>query len=1311
MDPAPYTPYLGGASAAAANEDEEAEEEAEEAEAELADYEDEDLLRHLGFANDAEVSDPELLAALEQHRRDAEDAGQDDLAHFYRLVHARFFPSSSSNGSGGEDAAEGEAADEEDENEAAALHAHKRARLVLQEPLEDAAAAAAAKTTRGVATSVIEVPYQRGAVNPLERKTYTRIVQLDSQNRDANQLNSTSYLFDLGEKLQNVVKLSLYAISIPYHWYTVGNAYGSNFFYLVATAPGINGGGGGAGAAQNIQVQVPPGNYASAEELVGAVQKALLALPSKYPAVTFHNSTTISRDPNTNRATLSFDLQNTFEDPFWVAQVNPAPEYYGAPPFAFPTDTDVVRAATLSAYLGFNRPRYNLSCAYSRPLVVPVAGSAALLDRQVTITSTNQRVTIVHYTNAVAASASASSAASADGTGVPTFYDYDPEEEEQPPTATPSTLLGAPIVLTVPVGTYTLRALLVALNGLMAAEPRLDMAPAYQHGHPAAGAAFGAVDTAATTPANEAALPQLPLAGTYLDVERLQDRSLVNTGFDNNELQPRFQHQFYDYARFVWSVRLRRSAANPPTPRAKLAIVLPSAEDDADHVWWGGSSSTTGFNFGAQVLELQTTLAETPLQASNFQVAAGTFFQYKLNTDRVSTLTLPPAALKSHEVARTEEAGYTLAEYLSALNAALGALTLAAAPKYFAPATTVASLSPTGLFQLTTGYARAFGSSHFTFSCAGCLFGRRTSEDVNNTKLGIDDPQSPLTDDAIQLTGSFSSGGSYPVPTNAVLFRLGLSDAGRAAGFVETTTIDNTTTAFPLDVKFVHAQTSTGDPKTFYFLGELLTQLQISLAQFQDADGARLLSDCELAFNASSGTVEVTFTLVIAKRLTEADLVLELYEGVDDDGEPALAAASGGSLSFLRDNLKLGNHTYTLADASQGSAAAGGAFRRILGTEGLQSDVLTLAEDTPWTCFAADDADPANRAAPGSDAALAGAAPVSIVVPAGVYTRQLLFSTMNAQFAATPELAGTALQTTAPNALGDVFCQVRWSVHRAFGPEDYQLLFYSPELFQRCVASSSAHYLTANVVPTQTLGWTLGFHTLTNYVLAADRQVPPPADAPLGTLSTYAGTTSAFQVTRDASGRARAALTGNATVNVNPYATLYLTLDDFSQNRANDTVVSIGARDTQYSLAAGGTRRVSQCDAATNEPFIAGTSAAHMQTLTRAVVYANAVVLDAFDADKVRQKNSTASSAAFVPTDTLAVLPLKLGSTQFGQTFTENAGSLAVMNRQYTGPVKFARGRIQLLTDRGVPLDLNGQNWSVTLLCEVLATPAALGTA
>jgi hypothetical protein len=70
---------------------------------------------------------------------------------------------------------------------------------------------------------------------------------------------------------------------------------------------------------------------------------------------------------------------------------------------------------------------------------------------------------------------------------------------------------------------------------------------------------------------------------------------------------------------------------------------------------------------------------------------------------------------------------------------------------------------------------------------------------------------------------------------------------------------------------------------------------------------------------------------------------------------------------------------------------------------------------------------------------------------------------------------------------------------------------------------------------------------------------------------------------------------------------------------------------------------------------------------------------------------------------------MKLSGLKNGDTFVEYGGTLQNQERIYFGPVNIHRMTVRLLGDRGNVVDLNGANWSFSLICEQLYKPQING--
>lgn len=103
------------------------------------------------------------------------------------------------------------------------------------------------------------------------------------------------------------------------------------------------------------------------------------------------------------------------------------------------------------------------------------------------------------------------------------------------------------------------------------------------------------------------------------------------------------------------------------------------------------------------------------------------------------------------------------------------------------------------------------------------------------------------------------------------------------------------------------------------------------------------------------------------------------------------------------------------------------------------------------------------------------------------------------------------------------------------------------------------------------------------------------------------------------------------------------------------------------------------------------------RTLTQAQIYTlNEITNNNNNLTKYLSKAPTSS-------DILAILPIKTSNNiQTGSLFVDFSGSLQDSIRTYFGPVNIERMCIKLLDDKGNVLNLNGNDWCVSLVCECL---------
>ncbi len=101
------------------------------------------------------------------------------------------------------------------------------------------------------------------------------------------------------------------------------------------------------------------------------------------------------------------------------------------------------------------------------------------------------------------------------------------------------------------------------------------------------------------------------------------------------------------------------------------------------------------------------------------------------------------------------------------------------------------------------------------------------------------------------------------------------------------------------------------------------------------------------------------------------------------------------------------------------------------------------------------------------------------------------------------------------------------------------------------------------------------------------------------------------------------------------------------------------------------------------------------RTLTNAQIYTINEII------KNKSKNTSNKGKATTNSDTFAILYIKYPLTSSGIA-VDFSGQLQDNRRNYFGPVDIDRLRIRLVDDRGYIVNLNGSEWSCSIICETL---------
>ncbi len=205
------------------------------------------------------------------------------------------------------------------------------------------------------------------------------------------------------------------------------------------------------------------------------------------------------------------------------------------------------------------------------------------------------------------------------------------------------------------------------------------------------------------------------------------------------------------------------------------------------------------------------------------------------------------------------------------------------------------------------------------------------------------------------------------------------------------------------------------------------------------------------------------------------------------------------------------------------------------------------------------------------------------------------------------------------------------------------------------------------------LGWNLGFRStnIAGVELAIAYDLEPLAMSPLNSIKASV-----------------------PYCNIGPNYFL-LVVDDFNQNHLNQGLVNIDDTDTTLNpptyVNADINYSCFNTDEGFDSPYPVYIPNAPTR-LTQAQLYsANQIAENRRNTTNIRTPGPTT-------TDVLAVIPLKVGGLSFGDKYIEFGSSLLQNERVYFGPVNISRMRVTLRDDKGNVVNLNGADWSFSLI-------------
>jgi hypothetical protein len=1169
--------------------------------------------------------------------------------------------------------------------------------------------------------------YANGKLNPLLQQTIKRIISIDSQYRDDKRTLSTEFTFNLSDPLKDVVSLKLYSVQIPYTWYTINNNFGSNFFVLKGDVDGINNGN------HDYQIDIAAGNY-SPQSLTDTINEGITLAKKTYPDVSFGN-TVLSYNSNTSLITTTIDLQK---------QYNETSYYLHFPNTWSGVEDDTVRLSTIPGFFGFTQETYeifHLESERTLPLSTDVANESA----RFALSRFNNYVTVYKYIG----------------------DEYDDQQLGK------LIDLSWNVVIGLADGSYTRSQITSALNTaiqqniyLSTTDPLMQRKSGIQRIDVSNNSYFllklksnrnttnnisGSklqiqfpIDTVIWTGSNSC-FQFNPNSSRVMEMNNLiSERSpiqqsdsqftissnpyislvCINNGYNviNNSYKIKVENAVavpYSLTNYIAAINAGFITADNSS-NFTIANTLVKI-DEEDNIFNAQIDLTKNITTPMFKLDLSDSFLHTDLNfASSYNLTdnSGVYtatFEYK-NNYTIPSITTKLAIFSGLNagVNMTSDLSYTV-YHPANTNIDPDNINIASTPYVTGIERTLESKinqqfenfkDKDGVNVLRGTNIRLVAGQNNTVAATLTVSVNKQLTEADYSIQFIEDAYNiGETGFKLDVKGGASNqgtyvtnaGSQYVLSSEPILQGIGVLSnmfdlsAGGGNGeydmqtsHVFTSQFDTTTNPnFVIDTSFIafigvkpgidtsnygrSARYDSSVPygylipsplplnRSYGSINGLVSAINTQFNLFPDLSGTVLTIrhisgskyDCSLNVVVNQIYNQDTWykNLKISHKMTDTSWDLS-YSGTDIADLSLVYVKANGSGSVL------GIKGYTdIQQKSFACNATNNKFELIPYEEGVISTNNNLIFTLPL------------KNADGNNI---------------IYTRTRLLDEINNQFLGTVA-AGSKISIITSDT-GVEYTKFRITINKEYTSKDYRIVYYDPFSFVRCFSGVNS---VRNVTWDTTLGWILGYRLSTIYY-----------------LSDY---TSTRTVT----------ITGDTCISTNLFNYFLITLDDYNQNHLNDGLVTITAKDTDIPLPSYANRTNYTCDPVTKELTYNTEQRTDYSKLTQNQIYALNQVANSKNAltnqvtaGEVSSKNY--GSGPFAK-DVFGIIPLKLAGLQNGTSFVEFGGTLQNQERIYFGPVNIHRMSVKLLSDRGNVVDLNGANWSFSLVCEQLYRPQQTG--
>ena len=290
------------------------------------------------------------------------------------------------------------------------------------------------------------------------------------------------------------------------------------------------------------------------------------------------------------------------------------------------------------------------------------------------------------------------------------------------------------------------------------------------------------------------------------------------------------------------------------------------------------------------------------------------------------------------------------------------------------------------------------------------------------------------------------------------------------------------------------------------------------------------------------------------------------------------------------------------------------------------------------------------------------------------YTRDNLIIALNTALNVNSLTTGSSISLyTGGN---NTYSKIRLNINKIYSAVDYNVVFYDQTSFMRCYTGVKS---VTNTTWDTTIGWLIGFHDLTTYA-----------------LSDYRGSGSKISILSD------------TTVSVNLYNYFLLCIDDYNPNHLNDGLITLTSNASNIALPSYANKSNYTCDPVTGLLTYNTTNNNTNQhnKLTQNQIYSLTEIANNKRVSTIISNSGSVNaksygSGPFVK-DVFGIIPMKTAGLDNGSVYVDYGGTLQNQERAYFGPVNINKMSVKLVSDRGDTINLNGSNWSFSLICEQL---------